>query len=82
MRVPDPTLVDKRLRVEVEFELEEYGRWIGDLSLFIYSQEDLQAERAKARWMVENMRRAENGQRVLPSLTPPVGWCVDDGFPD
>ncbi|SCX35876.1 hypothetical protein DSM25559_5195 [Agrobacterium rosae] len=82
VRVPDPTLVDKRLRVEVEFELEEYGRWIGDLSLFIYSQEDLQAERAKARWMVENMRRAENGQRVLPSLTPPVGWCVDDGFPD
>lgn len=81
VRIPDETLVDGRLHVEVDFDLEGYGRWAGELSLFIHSKEALRVDRAKATWIAENIRRAENGERVLPSLVPPEGWQTDDGFP-
>lgn len=82
VRIPDSALIDSRLHVEVDFDLEGHGRWTGDLSLFIYSHEALQKERAKARWISENIRRAENGERALPGIVPPEGWLLDDGFPD
>lgn len=82
VRIPDSTLVDGRLHVEVDFDLEGHGRWTGDLSLFIYDQEALRLERAKAIWRVENIRRMENGERALPSLVPPQKWQIDDDFPN
>jgi hypothetical protein len=81
VQVPDTTLTDEKLQVQVDFDLEDYGHWAGELNLFIYSQDALRKERAKASWMVENMRRAESGERVLPSLIPPEGWNIEDGFP-
>jgi hypothetical protein len=82
VRIPDATLVDERLRLEVDFDLEGHGRWTGDMSLYIYSQEALRRERAKAAWMAENILRIENERRMLPSTIPPDGWDIDDGYPD
>ncbi|CAI9398379.1 hypothetical protein ANOBCDAF_00003 [Pleomorphomonas sp. T1.2MG-36] len=82
VRIPDATPVDDRLRLEVDFDLEGHGRWTGNLSLHIYSQEALRRERAKAAWMAENIRRIEKGGRMLPSPVPPDGWDTDDGYPD
>ncbi|BCP52869.1 hypothetical protein K32_14860 [Kaistia sp. 32K] len=82
VRIPDATLVDERLRLKVDFDLEGHGRWTGDLSLYIYSQEALRRERAKAAWMAENIRRIEKEGRMLPSPIPSDGWDIDDGFPD
>lgn len=82
VRIPDATLVDQRLRLEVDFDLEGYGRWTGDISLYIYSQEALRSERAKAAWMAENIRRIEKEGRMLSSPIPPEGWEIDDGYSD
>lgn len=82
VRIPDARLVDNRLRLEIEFDLEGHGRWSGEISLFIYSKQALQRERAKAAWMTENIRRIEKGERMLPSPIPPDGWDTDDGYPD
>lgn len=82
VRIMDTTLVNERLRLEVDFDLEGYGRWTGDMSLYIYSQEVLRKERAKAAWMAENIRRIEKEGRMLPNSTPPDGWDVNDGYPD
>ena len=82
VRVPNSTLSDGRLRVEVDFDLEGHGRWTGDLNLFLYNQEALRIERAKALWITENMRRIENSELALPSLAPPKGWHIEDGFPE
>lgn len=81
VRVPDPTLVDERLNVVAELELEGHGRWTGELGLFVYDREGLRAERAKGRWMTENVRRIEAGERALPSPLPPEGWTFEDDFP-
>ena len=82
VRIPDATLVDERLRVGIDLDLEGHGRWSGDVSLYIYSQRALQKERAKAAWMAENIRRIEKDERMLPSPIPPDGWEIDDRFPD
>lgn len=82
VRIPDATLANERLRLEVDFELEGHGRWSGDISLYIYSQEALRKERAKAAWMAESIRRIEKEGRMLPSQLPPDGWDIDDGYPD
>jgi hypothetical protein len=82
VRIPDATLVDEHLRLEVDFDLEGHGRWNGEINLFIYSKEALRRDRAKAAWMTENIRRIEKGQRMLPSPLPPEGWNIDDGYPD
>ncbi|WP_404863478.1 hypothetical protein [Georhizobium sp. MAB10] len=82
VRILDATLVDERLRLEVNFDIESHGQWTGELSLYIYSKEALRMGRAKAAWMVENIRRMEKEGRMLPSPTPPDGWDIDDGYPD
>lgn len=82
VRIPNVTLVDERLRVEVDLDLEGHGLWTGELDLYVYGPEALRRERAKAAWMVENIRRIENGLRSLPSLAPPDGWDIRDGYPD
>lgn len=82
LRIPDATLVDQRLRLEVNFDLEGHGSWTGDLNLYIFSRETLRRERAKAAWMAENIRRVEKEHRMLPSPIPPDGWEIDDGYPD
>lgn len=79
--IPDTTLRDRRLRIEVELDLEGHGRWIGELNLYVYDQETLRIELAKAVWMSEAMRRAKAGEGMLPSLLPPEGWTAEDGFP-
>ncbi|WP_172982838.1 hypothetical protein [Roseovarius bejariae] len=80
--VPKTELNDGRLTIEVDADLEGYGRWTGPLSLFIYTPEALGIQRAKAQWMTENKRRIENGERALPGLVPPADWKPDDGFPE
>ncbi len=82
VRIPYTELVNNRLRVEVEFDLEGHGYWIGDLNIYIYSTEALRTDRAKAAWMAENMRRIEQGGPALPSLGPPDSWTTEDGYPD
>lgn len=82
VRIPDATLVDEHMRLKVDLDLEGHGRWTGDLSLYIYNSEALRRERAKAVWIAENIRRIEKGERMLPSLIPPEGWDIDDGYPD
>lgn len=82
VRMPNPSLKDGRLQLDVDFDLEGHGRWTGELSLFIYSQEALSTERAKGHWVAENMRRIKEGEYVLPSLGGPEGWRIEDGFPD
>ncbi len=82
VRIPDATLDDERLRLEVDLDLEGQGRWTGDLSLYVHSQEALRTERAKAAWMAENIRRIEKGGSMLPSPLPPDGWSIEDGYPD
>jgi len=82
VRMPDATLVDQRLRLEVDLDLEGHGRWSGELNLYIHSQEAIRKERAKAAWMAENIRRMEKEGRMLPTPTPPDEWEVKDGYPD
>ena len=82
VKVFDADLPKDRLAIEVEADLTGHGRWIGKLSLYIYDQESLRAERFKGQWMTENTRRIENGERALPSPTPPADWSPDDGFSD
>ncbi|MFS4581097.1 hypothetical protein [Phaeobacter sp. C3_T13_0] len=80
--ISDTTLYEQRLRIEVEFDLEGHGRWVGELKLYVYDQETLRIELAKAAWMSEAMRRAKAGEGMLPSLLPPEGWTDEDGFPN
>nr|WMC98892.1 hypothetical protein RAR13_09420 [Aminobacter aminovorans] len=82
VRIPDATLVNERLRIEVDLDLEGQSRWAGDISLYIYSQEALRRDHSKAAWIAENIRRIEKQEQVLPSPIPPDGWDIDDGFPD
>ncbi len=82
VRIPGVALVDERLLLDVDFDLEGHGRWTGDMRLYIYSQKALRTERAKAAWMAENIRRIEKGGRILPGPVPPDGWDIDDGYPD
>lgn len=82
VRVPSFDLDDKRkLRVEFDLELEGHGRWSGDLLVYIYDPYGLELERANAVWMKENIRRIESGGNSLPTMLPPEGWRIEDGFP-
>lgn len=81
VRISETTLHDQRLLLEVELDLEGQGRWAGELRLYVYNQKTLRFEMAKATWMSEAMRRAGAGEPMLPSLLPPDGWTVEDGFP-
>lgn len=81
VQIPDTTLTNDRLSVKVDFDLEGHGRWSGELSLFIYNGGALRKERSKAAWINEGIRRAENGERMLPSHVPPESWDSADGFP-
>lgn len=81
-QVPNFDLDDRqRLRIQVDFDLEGLGHWAGDLLVYIYNPEDLEIDRAKASWMNENIRRIESGERPLPTMLPPEGWRLADGFP-
>ena len=79
--VPSDTLENNRFAVNVEFDLQGYGRWSDTLTVFVYDTEMLREERAKALWMTENIRRIDGGERQLPTPIPPDGWMPDDGFP-
>ncbi len=79
--IPNTELDEQRLRVEVEFDLEGYGLWAGELQLYVHNQETLRTEQAKASWMSEAIRRAKVGERMLPTPLPPEGWTVEVGFP-
>lgn len=80
--VPSHAIESHRLAVNVEFDLQGYGRWSDTLSVFLYDAEMMREERAKALWMNENIRRMEGGERQLPSAVPPEGWTPEDGFPE
>lgn len=82
VRIPDMVLINQRLRMEVDFDLEDHGPWTENLTLYISSQDALRKERAKAAWMTENIRRIEKEGRMLPTPTPPDGWDIIDGYPD
>lgn len=72
MRVADTQVVDERVQLEIDVDLEGHGRWTGNIHLYFYSQEALRKERAKAAWTVESIRRIEKEGRMLPSPLPPT----------
>lgn len=80
--VPTFDLDDQRcLSIEIDAELEGVGAWNRILSVYIFTPEELDEAKAKAIWMNENVRRAEDNVRPLLSMLPPEGWRPKDGFP-
>jgi hypothetical protein len=81
VRVRNDMPEEGHMLLTVDLDLEGHGRWTADLTVAILDPLSLRKNRAKAAWMAENIRRIEQGGRMLPDPVPPDGWEVGDGYP-
>lgn len=60
VEVPAFELVDQRLFIEIELDIEGLGPWAGDLSIFISTPEQLEESRAAAKLRADKILEIES----------------------
>lgn len=64
VEVPTFELIDQRLSIEVEFDIEGLGPWVGNLSVFISTPEQLEESRATAKLHADRIIEVEMASKA------------------